>query len=273
MLTYKYIIMHKGPKRATVADMLLQAHVHIHKNHTHMQTQPHIPPPAHTNMPESLIHGGWPGTSTHRLSGQAELDRCPTCPQGVIPKREGCWLIILQCIPSRDKQPQASPARPSHDGSPLWIPPTCSAVLGQHRSRRRDTDTWQEPATNPLGFFLHQGPYGCPGSVPFGDIHTGKEGRGNKPYMQVRRGLREPCCPPQTTDTLLYHPVSRQSLNSGSVWDPLPHGVTIFTPWPPHHSPTPALLLLRCASEGKDPDSPTPPAHPSPTFQLLSQGW
>lgn len=150
---------------------------------------------------------------------------------------------------------------------------TCSAVLGQHRSRRRDTDTWQEPATNPLGFFLHQGPYGCPGSVPFGDIHTGKEGRGNKPYMQVRRGLREPCCPPQTTDTLLYHPGSGQSLNSGSVWDPFPHGVTVFTPRPPHHSPTPALLLLRCASEGKDPDSPTPPAHPSPTFQLLSQGW
>lgn len=158
-------------------------HRHIRKSHTHMQTQPHSPPlhthtHRHTIMPESLIHGGWPGTSTHGLSGQAELDRCPTSPQGVIPRREGCWLIILQCIPSRDKQPQASPARSKLDVSPLWIPPTRSAVLGQHRSRRRDTDTWQGPGMNPLDFFP------CPGSFQRhtrreeGTNHTCRRGEG-----------------------------------------------------------------------------------------------
>lgn len=159
--------MHKGPKRATTADMPphahLRAHTHTQKTYTQADPTSHSTP-AHTLTGTQtclrvfLIPGGWPGTSTHGLSGQAELDRCPTCPQGVIPRREGCWLIILRCIPSRDKQPQASSARPSLDVSPLWIPPTRSAVPGLHRSWRRDTATWQGPATNPLGFSLTRVP-------------------------------------------------------------------------------------------------------------------
>lgn len=157
--------MHKGPKRATMADMPPQAHVRtdtytkaIHTCRPNLTLHPCTHTHRPTKMPESLIHGGWPGTSTHGLSGQAELDRCPTCPRGVIPRRERCWLIILQCIPSRDKQPQASPARPSLRVSPLWIPPTRSALPGLHRSWRQDTDTWQGPDTNPLDYSLTRVP-------------------------------------------------------------------------------------------------------------------
>lgn len=186
-----------------MADMPSQAHVctdtytkAIHTCKPNLTLHPYTHTHRHANMPESLIHGGWPGTSTHGLSGQAELDRCPTCPRGVIPRREGCWLIILQCIPSRDKQPQASPARPSLGVSPLWIPPTRSAVPGLHRSRRLDTDTWQGPATNPLDFSLTRVPMAAQDQF-LSETRI--------PSMQARRELREPFCPSQTTDTLLYH--------------------------------------------------------------------
>lgn len=164
MLIYTYILMHKGPQRVTMAGMPPQAQVHtdtytgtIHTCRPSLTLRPCTHTHWHTNMPESFMHGGWPGTSTHRLSGQAELDRCPTCPQGVIPRREGCWLIIPQCIPGRDKQPQASPARSSFDVSLLWIPPTRSAVLGQHRSwRHQDTDALAEACQEASWFFPHQ---------------------------------------------------------------------------------------------------------------------
>lgn len=191
----------------------MYAQTHAQKTYRHADPTSHSTPAhtyRHTNMPESLNHGGWPGTSTHRLSGQAELDRCPTCPQGVIPRREGCWLIILQCIPSRDKQPQASPARPSLDVSPLWIPPTRSAVLGQHRSRRRDTDTWQRPATNPLHFSLSRVPMAA--QDPFRDIHAEKR----EQTIHVE-WLREPFCPPQSTDTYYTTSSARAEPGSGRI--------------------------------------------------------
>lgn len=170
MPTHKFMLMLKGVTHtmsATTADMPPQAHVYTDtytgaidtrrpRLTLHLCTHTY----RHTNMPESFLLSGWPGSSTHRLSGQAELDRCPTCPQGVIPRREGCRLIIPQCIPGRDKQPQASPARSSLNVSPLWIPPTRSAVLGQHRSRRRDTDALARACHDSSSWlFPHQGPW------------------------------------------------------------------------------------------------------------------
>lgn len=168
MLTYTLMLIHKGMActvSVTMAGMPPQAHVHtdtytgtIHTCRPRLTLHLCTHTCWHPSMPESFVHNGWPGTSTHRLSGQAEPDRCPTCPQGLIPRREGCRLIIPQCIPGRDKQPQASPARSSLDVSPLWIPPTRSAVLGLHRSRRQDTDVLARACHKSSWLLSHQGP-------------------------------------------------------------------------------------------------------------------
>lgn len=95
----------------------------------------------------------------------------------VSPKARGCRLIIPQCIPGRDKRPQAFSARSGLSVSPLWIPPTRSAIQKEPRTPAPPVQTpW--PRACLLPSILHlplQGPQAhCGPQFPLRDIHTRK---------------------------------------------------------------------------------------------------
>lgn len=101
--------------------------------HTHTCTLPCMHTNSHTGTCVNSSHRRFTQTPAGGLGRQSRTGVCHATGM-VSPKARGCRLITPQCIPGRDKRPQASSARSGLSVSPLWIPPTRSAIQEEPRT-------------------------------------------------------------------------------------------------------------------------------------------